>query len=768
MNEQSGIGEQLPQHENPKLVAARAEADELTSRILELREAYYEREAALASDEEYDSLMRRLEALEREFPELQGQDSPTQTVGGRAQTTLFAPVRHAERMLSLDNVFSRAEFESWAARVERDAGRRVAYLCELKIDGLAINLRYEHGRLTSAATRGDGVVGEDVTENVAHIATIPTRLAGTGHPQIVEIRGEVFFTLDDFAALNAVQARAGDRVFANPRNAASGSLRQKEEGKTPEQLERMRERIRRLSMLVHGIGAWPDPPVATQSEVYTLLASWGLPTSAHSRVAESADAAIEFIEHYGARRHSVEHEIDGVVVKVDELALHDELGATSRAPRWAIAYKYPPEQVNTKLLDIVVSVGRTGRATPFAVMEKVRVAGSEVRQATLHNQEVVKAKGVLIGDTVVLRKAGDVIPEVLGPVVELRDGTEREFTMPEYCPECETRLAPAKAGDIDLRCPNARSCPAQVRGRVEHIGSRGALDIEGLGEVGAAALTQPEVPEVPPLVTEAALFDLTLDDLIPIEVVVRDAETGLIKFDDDGTARRRQPFQRVTFEYPPGSENMDPAERRRAGIKKNHRVVHPSEAALGLIAELEKAKTKELWRVLVALNIRHVGPVAARALAQYFGSVDAMRSATREELASVEGVGGIIADAVLEWFEVDWHREIVERWQAAGVRMATPGHPGPGAEGESAGPLSGLTVVATGALEGFTREEAQEAIIRAGGKAASSVSKKTDFVAAGPGAGSKLTKAQELGVPIIDAAQFRRLVEGGPDALERP
>lgn len=735
----------------PDFEAAKAEADALTSRILELRDAYYERDVSLVDDAEYDGMLRRLEELEHTHPELQGQDSPTQTVGGRAVSTLFDPVPHAQRMLSLDNVFTIEEFLAWAERVERAAGRRVDFLCELKIDGLALSLRYERGRLTSAATRGDGVVGEDVTENVRYLEGVPQRLAGSGHPELVEVRGEVFFPVESFRELNERQAEAGERVFANPRNAASGSLRQKEEGKSAAALELMRARLGRLRMLVHGVGAWPNPPVASQSELYGVLAGWGLPTSGHVEVKGSAEEAAAYIERFAEDRAGVEHEIDGVVVKVDELALHDELGETSRAPRWAIAFKYPPEQVNTRLLDIVVSVGRTGRATPYAVMEPVHVAGSTVRQATLHNQDVVRAKGVLIGDTVVLRKAGDVIPEVLGPVVELRDGSEREFVMPAECPECGTRLAPAKEGDVDLRCPNARSCPAQVRGRVEHIGSRGALDIEALGEVSAAALTQPLVPVTPPLVTEAGLFSLTLDDLLPIEVVVRDAETGLPKEDEDGEVKVRTPFRR----------NPSAAERRE-GLEGPQ----PSAAALKLLEELEKAKSKPLWRLLVALNIRHVGPVAARALADWFGSLDAIRSATREELASVDGVGGIIADSVMEWFTVDWHVEIIERWAEAGVQFSTPGHPGPGRAGDAGGVLAGLTVVATGSLEGFTREEAQEAIIRAGGKAASSVSKKTDFVAAGPGAGSKLQKAEELGIRILDAAQFAVLVTEGPDALD--
>ncbi|MCU1423541.1 MAG: ligA [Microbacteriaceae bacterium] len=742
--------------EDLTLEQAGDEAGELTTRILELRDAYYERDEVLVSDAEYDLMIRRLEELERLFPELQSQDSPTQTVGGRAETSLFAPVRHAERMLSLDNVFSIEEFEEWAAKVERNSGRRVNYLCELKIDGLAINLRYENGVLTTAATRGDGVVGEDVTDNIRYVKVIPTRLAGSGHPPLVEVRGEVFFETEVFEALNARQVADGERVFANARNAASGSLRQVAENKNAVQLERMHRRLSGLSMLVHGIGAWANPPVASQSETYELLTQWGLPTSSHYRVVPTAREASEFIEYYGEHRGSVEHEIDGIVVKVDELALHEELGATSRAPRWAIAYKYPPEQVNTKLLDIVVSVGRTGRVTPFAVMEKVRVAGSEVRQATLHNQDVVKAKGVLIGDTVVLRKAGDVIPEVLGPVVELRDGTEREFVMPTHCPECGTLLAPAKEGDVDLRCPNARACPAQVRGRVEHVGSRGALDIEGLGEVGAAALTQPDFPSTPPLETEAGLFALTIDQLLPISVTVRDNETGLVKLDEDGEPHRESPYRRRR------QKKDGPWEPGAPGDEESV----PSVAALKLLDELELAKTKELWRILVALSIRHVGPVAARALAGYFGSVDSIRSATRDELAAVDGVGGIIADALIDWFAVDWHVDIIDRWRDAGVQLATPGHPGPGAALGNDGPLAGLTVVATGSLEGFTREGAIEAIIAAGGKAASSVSKKTDYVAAGPGAGSKLGKAEELGLRIIDAEQFARLLELGPAGLE--
>jgi len=772
--------EQVPTETRATLQAAHAEAEQLTARILELREAYYDRDTSLVADSEYDAMIHRLEELERLFPELQSQDSPTQTVGGGTEVSGLATIEHAERMLSLDNVFSAEELRDWCTKTADAAGRHVSWLTELKIDGLAINLRYENGVLTSAATRGDGRVGEIVTENALRLPEIPQRLSGEGHPPIVEVRGEVFIPVAAFERLNALQAELRERAFAeaeqrakgrsgafdeekarlsaarrfpafaNPRNAASGGLRQQLDKKDGLELEAANARIGSLRLFVHGIGAWPDPPVAAQSEVYELLAAWGLPTTPYSKVSQDVDGVLAYVAHYGEHRHDVEHEIDGIVVKVDELALHDELGATSRAPRWAIAYKYPPEEVQTKLLDIVVSVGRTGRATPFAVMAPAHVSGSTVRQATLHNQDVVKAKGVLIGDTVVLRKAGDVIPEVLGPVVELRDGSEREFVMPTNCPECGTPLAPAKEGDIDLRCPNSRACPAQVRGRVEHIGSRGALDIEGLGEVGAAALTQPEVPTTPPLVTEAALFELTLDDIMPIEVVVRDNETGARKTLPDGSYDLRTPYRKIV----------------QHARKDQPAVVGPSEVARTFIDELEKAKTKELWRFLVALSIRHVGPVAARALADWFGSLDAIRGATREELAAVDGVGGIIADAVLDWFTIDWHVEIVERWAAAGVPWATPGHPGPGNAVGADGPLAGLTVVATGSLDGYTREGAQEAIIKAGGKAASSVSKKTDFVAAGPGAGSKLTKAEELGLRIIDAAQFRILVEQGPDALD--
>lgn len=765
---------------------ARALAGRLAEAVERFRQAYHSEGVSLVSDAEYDEMFRSLEAIERAFPELAGRDSPTREVGAAIVSAGFPEHEHAERMLSLDNVFSLDELREWIEKARLSAGRPVGWLTELKIDGLAINLAYRNGVLETATTRGDGRVGEDITENLEFLPAIPRVLKGEGIPEFFEARGEVFLGNADFEALNLRQrelqaAFASEQLnkgvdpekvsvrypeFANARNTAAGSLRQRAEKKSAFELELMRDRLARLALYVHGIGAWQHPSFENQSDAYSLLKEWGLPVSPHARVFQRADEVLAFVEQSGTMRHDFEHEIDGIVVKIDELVLHAELGETSRAPRWAIAYKYPPEEVYTTLIDIRIGVGRTGRATPYAVMEPVNVAGSTVSQATLHNQNVVKAKGVLIGDTVVLRKAGDVIPEILGAVIERRDGTETEWVMPKNCPECGAELRPMKEGDIDLRCPNARACPAQVRGRVEHIGSRGGLDIEVLGEITAAALTGPEFPAHPPLVTEAGLFDLTLAQLVPIEVVVRDSDTGEPVHDEKtDEVRRRKPFQRIEKVYPPGWEDRPASERRAAGIRKDYELVLPSKDAETLLAELEKAKTKPLWRLIVSLNIRHVGPVAARALADWFGSLDAIQAATAEELAAVEGVGPTIATALKEWFAVDWHQEIVDQWAAAGVQWATPGHLGPGAAEAEGGVLSGLTVVATGALDGFTRDGAKEAIIAAGGKAASSVSKKTDYVAAGPGAGSKLTKAEELGIPVLTAEQFAILVTQGPTGL---
>lgn len=700
--------------------AASKRIEELVDEINKHRRAYYEGNTVLIDDAEYDSLMHELELLEAQHPELITGDSPTQTVGGSANQT-FAPVEHLDRMMSLDNVFSHEDMRAWVAKA--GAG---PFLCELKIDGLAINLRYENGTLVSAATRGDGVVGEDVTQNVLTIKSIPRKLIGVGHPAVVEIRGEIFFGVDDFAKLNEGLVAEGKAPFANPRNSASGSLRQKDAKVTAS---------RPLRMLVHGIGAWPNPmaggkPVTTQSGMYSLLASWGLPTSERFAVVTSADEVLAYIDNFEKNRHNLEHEIDGVVVKVDSLAEQAELGFTSRAPRWAIAYKYAPEQVNTKLVDIRIGIGRTGRATPYAVVEPVKVAGSVVEFATLHNQDVVKAKGVLIGDTIVLRKAGDVIPEILGPVIELRTGAERAFVMPSECPSCGAPLAPSSEGDVDLRCQNAKSCPAQLRERVAYLGSRGVLDIEALGYVAAVALTQPLAPQAAPLSSEADLFDLTLDDLLPIQAQVLDPDTGLPKLDSNGEPKIVDFF------------------RKKDGS--------PAEVALKLLRNLEEAKTKPLWRILVALSIRHVGPVAARSLAAHFGSLDRIFAASEAELAEVDGVGAILAQSLREWITVDWHREIVERWRAAGVQLETPGHEGPGSGEVEGGKFAGLSIVATGSLKQFTREQIEEAIISNGGKAASSVSKKTAFVVAGENAGSKLAKAEELGIEVIDEEEFQR------------
>ena len=757
--------------------------------------AYYDNDAPLISDGQYDALWAELNGLEDEFPVLRIAESPTQRVGGNV-TTDFAPAEHLQPMYSLDNAFGLADIQAWADRVHKDvtvaalagssvvddddvaAGDDVAladddvvhapdmhYLCEVKIDGLAIALLYEKGRLVRAATRGDGRTGENVTHNVRTLKTVPHVLGGdpVTHPALIEIRGEVFMHVEDFAALNEAQVAAGKAPFANPRNAAAGALRQKDPRVTAS---------RPLGMYAHGIGEldWgsaesPHGEVrpTRQSQDYELLRNWGVPVSKHNKVVEDLAGVHTMIEHYAAHRHDIEHELDGIVIKVDELALQRTLGATSRAPRWAIAFKYPPEEVTTRLLAIVVGVGRTGRVTPYAVMEPVLVAGSVVRQATLHNQDVVKAKGVRIGDMVVLRKARDVIPEIVGPVTgAYDDGFERsDFVMPAQCPECGSDLRAMKEGDIDLRCPNARSCPAQVRGRVEHIGSRNGLDIEVLGEVTAAALTQPLVPATPPLVTEAGLFDLTLTQLAEIEVVVKDSETGLPKLDDDGAAKVRTPFRRMLKH-----SRTDREAAVAAGLDLP--TAEPSQAAHKLLAELERAKTKDLWRKIVSLNIRHVGPVAARALADWFGSVDAIREASFEELSLVEGVGPTIAGELAAWFEIDWHRDVVDRWTAAGVALSTPGHPGPGAGAlapGAGGVLEGLTIVVTGSVEGFTREGAKEAILSRGGKAAGSVSKKTDYVVVGEKAGSKETKARELGLTILDAETFTQLLEGGPQAL---
>ncbi|GGJ74380.1 DNA ligase 1 [Streptomyces camponoticapitis] len=705
---------------------ARERHAHVAEQVEEHRFRYYVKDQPVVSDGEFDTLLRDLEALEERYPQLRTPDSPTQKVAG-AYETEFTAVEHRERMLSLDNAFDDEELASWAERVAREVGAPGYHLlCELKVDGLAVNLTYEQGRLTRAATRGDGRTGEDITPNVRTIAEIPHRLKGDRVPELVEIRGEVYFPMEAFQDLNARLVEAGDKPFANPRNAAAGSLRQKDPKVTAS---------RPLHMVVHGIGARQGFDIDRLSHAYELLEEWGLPTAQHNKVVDDLAGVREFIAYFGDNRHSVEHEIDGVVVKLDEIPLQGRLGSTSRAPRWAIAWKYAPEEVNTKLIDIWVGVGRTGRVTPYAVVEPVKVAGSEVEFATLHNQDVVKAKGVLIGDTVVLRKAGDVIPEILGPVADLRDGSEREFEMPTVCPECGTELRAMKEGDIDLRCPNARSCPAQLRERLFYLGGRKCLDIENFGYVAAAALTKPLEPPTPPLLNEGDLFTLTVDQLLPIKAYVRDADTGLPKRDPET-----------------GEEKIVTVFANQKG--------EPKKNALSMLEHIEAAKQRPLDRVIAGLSIRHVGPVASVALAREFRSIDRIEQATEEELAAVEGVGPTIAASLKQWFEVDWHREILRKWREAGVRMENEGAD----EDQGPRPLAGLTVVVTGTLENHTRDGAKEALQTLGAKVTGAVSKKTAFVVVGENPGSKFDKAMQLKVPVLDEAGFAVLLAEGPDA----
>jgi len=658
---------------------------------------YYVLDSPTVSDGQFDALLGELQAMEDQYPGLATPDSPTQNVGGTFSTE-FNAVDHLERMLSLDNSFDADEMNAWYDRAAKEVGAAAHYLCELKIDGLAINLLYENGRLTRGLTRGDGRTGEDVTLNVRTLKDVPEVLTGTDEypvPKLVEVRGEVFFRVEDFLELNAKQAEAGKQIYANPRNTAAGSLRQKDPSITAS---------RKLRLICHGLGKRAGFEPQRQSESYEALRAWGLPVSTHTKVVSTHDEVNEFIEYWREHRHDAEHEIDGIVVKVDEVPLQRRLGTTSRAPRWAIAFKYPPEEVTTKLLDIRVNVGRTGRVTPYAVTEPVTVAGSTVTQATLHNASEVKRKGVLIGDRIVLRKAGDVIPEVLGPVLDARTGDETEFVMPAVCPECGTILRPAKEADVDIRCPNSRFCPGQLRERLFYIGGRSALDIEVLGYEAAAALVNSDVYDF-----EADLFDLDAEKLQRVEL-----------------------FRTIAGEL---SAN---------GAK--------------LVSNLEAAKERPLWRVLVSLSIRHVGPTAARALAIEFGTLDRIFEATDEELADAEGVGPTIITALHEWWEVDWHREIVDRWRAAGVTMED--------ERDESIPrnLQGLSIVVTGTLPTLSRDEAKEAIIARGGKAVGSVSKKTSFVVVGDNPGSKADKAIQLKVPVLDEDGLRILLDQGPEA----
>ena len=671
--------------------AIRAKMAQLAEIIRDHQYRYYVLDKPVIADNEFDQLWNELLKLEEKNPKLRDPHSPTFEVGG-GFSTHFDSVDHIEKMMSLDNAFDESELDAWFERVAKESNQNT-WLCEVKVDGLAINLLYEQSKLVRALTRGNGVTGEDVTLNIKTIREIPHQLIGEKVPQRVEIRGEVFFPLSKFAQLNDELEEAGKAIFANPRNAAAGSLRQKDPRVTAS---------RPLSMVVHGIGVLDGMTLDTQSRGYELMKSWGLPVSKRFKVAKNRLEVKEFIEYYLENRHGIEHEIDGVVIKVNEREAQKTLGFTSRAPKWAIAYKYPPEEVTTKLLDIRVSVGRTGRVTPFAFMEAVRVSGSSVSNATLHNMEEVARKGILIGDVVVLRKAGDVIPEILGPVLESRDGTERAFVMPSNCPECGSKLRAMSQGDVDIRCPNTRSCPAQLRERIYYIGSRAALDIDVLGYEATSALLEDKL-----IVDESDIFDLDSKKLSKSEFFKK----------KDGTLG--------------------------ANAEK-------------LLEALNEAKQRPLWRILVALSIRHVGPTAAQGLANHFGSIAKIASASAEELASVDGVGSVIAESVKEFFAQEWRAQIVAKWAKAGVRMEGV------SSSDKAQTLKGMTLVVTGSLESFTRDSVNEAIIERGGKVSSSVSKKTDYVVVGSEPGSKAGKAAELGVPTLDEKSFIELLQNGP------
>ena len=770
---------------DPTFETTRKRYDELVRSIEEARGAYYDRDSPTISDADYDRMYRELEEIEERYPQLRGADSPTMSVGGGVDSS-FTEVRHLAQMMSLDDVFSLEELAGWEARMSEATGiADPPMTTEVKVDGLSINLLYEEGRLVRAATRGDGYVGEDITANARTISSIPQTLTGPA-PRRIEVRGEVYFPVADFAAFNEARVAAGEKAFVNARNAAAGSLRQKDPAETAK---------RPLAMVAHGIGfveageAFAEP--TTQQGWYEQLRDWGLPVSPYTRLLTGRKAIEERIEQIGAQRHSLDHEIDGVVVKINDLALQRSLGSTSRAPRWAAAYKFPPEEVHTRLLDIRVQVGRTGRVTPYGVMESVLVAGSNVSRATLHNAQEVARKGVLIGDLVVLRKAGDVIPEIVAPVMDARNGSERPFVMPSECPSCATPLVQEKEGDVDLRCPNKGACPAQITERLAHVGARSALDVEGLGDESALAMTQPEndrdevaaalvagrsvtledgtvltlegarelphgeqitraeallpAPQEPALRTEAALFDLRAEDLRDVMVWKPVKDKG----EETGNWRQVRYFWTKAY---------------RARKQRGQTVYEPVETSASkgtekMLAELDKAKNQPLARVLVALSIRHVGPTAARALADAFRSMDALRAASLEELSAVEGVGEEIGRSLRDWFTVDWHLAVLQAWERAGVRMADE------AKAPTSDVLAGLTIVVSGAMPGYDRERAKEAITSRGGKAAGSVSKKTSLVVAGPGAGSKAAKAEALGVPVITETQFADLLEGGLAAV---
>jgi DNA ligase (NAD+) len=677
-----------------KRSGATSDAADPAGRVAELRSLieyhnrrYFELDEPEISDAEYDELVRELRALEEAHPDLLTPDSPTQRPGG-APTSLFAPVRHAVPMMSLDNAFSFEELQAWGKRMERYISGDVDYVCELTIDGIAMSLRYEHGRYVQAATRGDGTTGEDVTENVRTIGAIPEQLhdGDVGVPGELEVRGEVYMPIASFTALNDAQGASGGRLFANPRNSAAGSLRQKDPSITAK---------RDLSFWAYQLGAVEGGPKFTRhSEMLDWLGALGFPVNPNIETLDTLDDVFAYCQRWMANRHDLPYEIDGVVVKVDDLAQRGELGSTSKAPRWAIAFKFPPEERNTLLKDILVSIGRTGKATPFAQLEPVFVGGSTVGVATLHNEDQVRAKDVRPGDTVVVRKAGDVIPEVVGPVLSKRPKGLKEWRFPTTCPSCGGPLQRLE-GESDTFCTNL-DCPAQVAARIEHWGSRGAMDIEGLGEKTVYALTGHGLVR-----TVSDVYALTLEQLMQLE--------GFAEI----SARK-------------------------------------------LLDSIEASKSRPLDRMLTGLNIRHLGTEGAKRVARAFGHLDRILDASEEELAAAEGVGQVIAASVREFFDNPANRVEVERLREIGVNVEGPAAP------TEPQVLAGKSIVVTGTLPGFSREAAEEAIKARGGKSPGSVSKKTDYVVVGeaPGA-AKLSKAEELGIPILDEPAFRRLLETG-------
>lgn len=661
---------------------------QLADEVRTHRDRYYYGDPTI-TDEDFDALLRQLKQLEEEHPEAITGTSPTEEVApAPPESSPFRNVHHRERMLSLDNVFDKESLQGWLERTPAKT-----YLTELKIDGASINLLYVNGTLELALTRGDGTTGEDITHNARTLKDIPDQLSGD-FPELVEIRGEVFITVEDFATMNAQRQAEGLKMFANPRNAAAGAMRQK----NPEDTAK-----RPLRLICHGIGAREGFNVSSQHEAYKAIESWGLPVSPYTKQVHTAKEVVDQVTYWGEHRHDAAHEMDGLVIKVDSLDEQLELGTTSRAPRWAIAYKYPPEEAMTTLRNIRIGIGRTGRATPYAVMEPKYVAGSTVSMATLHNPTEAHRKGIRLGDTIMIRKAGEVIPEVLGPVEDARDGSELEFVFSSICPECGTSLAPTKEDDADWRCPNTRFCPGQLHTRLTYLAGRGAFDIDALGEKAAYDLIHSGV-----LTDESRLFSLTREDL----------------------------------------------ERTSAYSTKAGNLNKSGET---LLEKLEAAKTVDLWRIIVALSIRHAGPTAAKALARHFGSIEAIRNASAEDMSGIEGVGPIIAQSVVDWFTFDWHQEIVDRWEEAGVQMFVPD-----ADSSADLPsLEGLTIVVTGSLQAFDRTQAKEAIEERGGKASGSVSKNTDYLVAGEKAGSKLTKARDLGVTVLDEEGFKKLLAEG-------